>query len=184
LKKKLPPMLEIIGNEIILWDKDLASILYNKGFFGKPLGLRKTKPGKLNRPLILSFFEALYLGEYGKLNFSLDRKKISIAELRSYAGKVYEGFDGKYTVYKDFRKLGFIVKPGMKFGGDFVIYRKGPGFDHSHWVVQVEDNKTKINAIKIVRASRLASSVKKQYLISTANEENNLRYYSFEREKI
>ena len=72
----------------------------------------------------------------------------------------------------------------MKFGSDFVIYRVGPGFDHSQWVVHVEKDGAKMKAINIVRAGRLAASVKKKYLISTIVADENPIFYSFDRVKI
>ncbi|MCH8908149.1 MAG: tRNA-intron lyase [Candidatus Heimdallarchaeota archaeon] len=178
------PILELIGKEIILWDEKLGSILYSRGFFGKPLGIRKSKPGVINRPLILSLFETLYLMEGLKIRIKQDQKELSVNEFQSYANDTYDGFERKYLIYSNLRDLGYVVKPGMKFGGDFVIYKKGPGLDHSQWVVQVENDQSKITAINIVRASRLASSVKKKYLISTINDNNDIQFYGFEREKI
>ena len=61
---EFPPRIPFDKEAVIVWDYDISSILYSKGFFGKPLGLRKTKPGYQARPLVLSPFDALYLHEH------------------------------------------------------------------------------------------------------------------------
>lgn len=162
----------------------MSSILYTFGFFGKPLGLRKTKPGKQERPLVLSSFEAMYLSEYGIVQITLEDKVQSQAELEEIFSEIYNDFTRKYKIYKFMRNRGYIVRPGMKFGSDFIIYEKGPGFDHSKWVVHVEKDDIKLQAINIVRAGRLAASVKKRYLISTITNDNEIVFYGFDRVKI
>ena len=82
------------------------------------------------------------------------------------------------------RLEGYVVRPGMKFGSDFIIYEQGPGFDHSQWVVHVEKDDIELQAINIVRAGRLAASVKKRYLISTITPDSEIVFYGFDRVKI
>jgi tRNA-intron endonuclease len=179
-----PPLLKIESDTVIIWDDRIGSILYAMGFFGKPLGLRKAKPGKLNRPLVLSLFDVHYLLEHEKILVEIDGKVVIQDEFISYASEIYEDFNRKYMVYRFLREKGYIVRPGMKFGSDFVIYEHGPGLDHSKWVVHVENAATKIRAINIVRAGRLAASVKKKYLISTITKDDQPVFFSFDRVKI
>lgn len=177
------PIFELHGNYSINWDTKIGSILYNYGFYGKPLGLRKTKPGYIDRPLILSLFETLYLLKQGIIKVTKNDKLIKVEELRDLCFNKYDDFENKYIVYSHLRDLGYILKPGMKFGSDFAVYIKGPGIDHSKYVVHVEDDKTKLRAINIVRAGRLAASVKKGFLVSTVSE-SKPKYYNFERAKL
>lgn len=178
------PILKLQDDGIIVWDYTVASILYNKGFFGKPLGLRKVKPGSIQRPSVLSFFEGLYLLTHNIIEVELDGDRINQEKFIEFASAKYEDFIVKYKVYCNFRKLGYVVRPGMKFGADFVIYVRGPGFDHSKWVVHIERDEIILRAIAVVRAGRLAASVKKKYLISVSGEDKNPNFYSFERLKI
>ena len=53
----VPLKVPLMNDSIIIWDYSMSSILYSFGFFGKPLGLRKTKPGKQDRPLVLSSYD-------------------------------------------------------------------------------------------------------------------------------
>jgi tRNA-intron lyase len=42
-----------------------------------------------------------------------------------------------YAAYHYFRSNGWIVKCGLKFGSDFLLYREGPPFNHSEFAVTV-----------------------------------------------
>ncbi len=128
---EFPPKVTLMNNSVIIWDYTISSILYSFGFFGKPLGLRKTKPGLQDRPLVLSPFEALYLKEYGIIRVLDENNELESDSLRNVFSEIYEDFERKYIVYKFLRNQGYVVRPGMKFGSDFIIYEEGPGFDHS-----------------------------------------------------
>jgi tRNA-splicing endonuclease subunit Sen2 len=36
-----------------------------------------------------------------------------------------------YVAYHHFRSLGWVVKPGIKFSCDWLLYRRGPVFSHA-----------------------------------------------------
>ena len=36
-----------------------------------------------------------------------------------------------YVGYHHYRSLGWVVKPGIKFASDWLLYRRGPVFSHS-----------------------------------------------------
>ena len=42
-----------------------------------------------------------------------------------------------YAVYHHFRSLGWVPRHGIKFGVDFILYQRGPVFDHSEFGVMV-----------------------------------------------
>jgi tRNA-intron endonuclease len=181
---EFPLKIPLLNDSIIVWDYSMSSILYSFGFFGKPLGLRKTKPGMQDRPLVLSAFEAMYLSEYNIVKITVEDEIQSQEKLEIIFSDIYNDFSRKYRIYKFLRNKGYIVRPGMKFGSDFIIYEKGPGYDHSKWVVHVEKDDIKLQAINIVRAGRLAASVKKRYLISTITGDDDIVFYGFDRVKI
>jgi tRNA-intron lyase len=44
-------------------------------------------------------------------------------------------FPISYFVYKYYRSVGWVPKNGLKFGGDFVLYRVGPEHYHSQYAL-------------------------------------------------
>lgn len=40
-----------------------------------------------------------------------------------------------YTTYHHFRSLGWVVRPGLKFGVDYLLYLRGPVFSHAEFAV-------------------------------------------------
>ncbi|KAK5640766.1 hypothetical protein RI129_009313 [Pyrocoelia pectoralis] len=47
-------------------------------------------------------------------------------------------FGQNYAVYHYFRSKNWVVKPGIKFGGDYLLYKDGPGFHHASYLVIVD----------------------------------------------
>lgn len=39
-----------------------------------------------------------------------------------------------YVVYHHYRSLGWVVKGGIKFCVDYLLYKRGPVFTHAEWV--------------------------------------------------
>ena len=83
---------------------------------------------------------------------------------------MYNNFELNYLVYRDLRKQGYIVIPGIKFGCEYAIYEKGPGIDHSPYLVSVKKPNDDMSSIDIVRAGRLATSVRKRFTIAVINQ--------------
>lgn len=42
-----------------------------------------------------------------------------------------------YAVYHHYRSLGWCVRSGIKFGADFLLYKKGPPFTHAEFCIKV-----------------------------------------------
>ncbi|MEM1550811.1 MAG: tRNA-intron lyase [Candidatus Bathyarchaeia archaeon] len=173
---------EFIENFLVVWDPKGGSELYKMGFYGKPLGIPKPKGPDFNVPLILDLMEGLYLLERRIITVyeGANKSKVSIRELRSRAKKVYENFDLKYSTYKDLRDKGLIVTPGVKFGCDFAVYKIGPGLEHAPYVVSVKSKKDEITPTEIVKAGRLATSVRKRFIIAVPDlEKGKVEYLIF-----
>ncbi|KAF2171159.1 hypothetical protein M409DRAFT_19130 [Zasmidium cellare ATCC 36951] len=43
----------------------------------------------------------------------------------------------KYVVYHHFRSLGWVVRPGVKFSVDYLLYFRGPVFSHAEFAVMI-----------------------------------------------
>ena len=156
---------------LVVWSVANSRWLFNNGFYGKPLGNPKPKED-FQEPLVLDPVEGAYLLEKGKIDVKLGSKRISIKQLTARARKQLQGFDEKYIIYKDLRDRGLIVTPGIKYGCDFAVYEHGPGIDHAPYIIQVKSSNDEITAAEIVRSGRLASTVKKNFIIAVINNEN------------
>ena len=173
---------EFIENFLIVWDPKSGSELFKLGFYGKPLGIPKPKSPDFDVPLILDLMEGLYLVEKGLIRVveAPERKNVDFNDLRDRARRLYEDFDLKYLVYRDLREKGLVVTPGVKYGCDFAVYKRGPGIDHAPYMVSVKSWKDEISATDIVRAGRLATTVRKRFIIAVPDfEENRIEYLIF-----
>jgi len=123
--------------------------------------------------------EGLYLVEKKLITVKEnENKKVKSKELLKRARKLYEDFDIKYAVYRDLRDQGLIVTPGIKFGCDFAVYKHGPGIEHAPFMVSVKKTEDQITATEIVKAGRLATTVRKRFIIAVPNK-NKTQYYIF-----
>lgn len=101
----------------------------------------------------------------------MGNKKVEENELYTIGNKYIERFKELYIVYKDLRERGFIVRRGLKFGCDYLIYRFGPGIDHAPFGVEVFLSSEKYDPIDIVRIGRLLHSVRKKLIIAIVSGE-------------
>jgi tRNA-intron endonuclease len=116
--------------------------------------------------LILDLIEGLYLLENKKITIRKSKQKVTVEQLIDICRNEVHEFDKKYLVYKNFRDKGYIINPGIKFGCDFAVYEKGPGIDHAPFLIQVYTRNESISATGIVLAGRLATTVRKQFILA------------------
>lgn len=158
---------ELVENFLVVWNPDEGTQLYKMGFYGKPLGISKPKIPEFKVPLILDLMEGLYLAEQDKVTIhDSQNRKVGLKKLRQKAKQLYDEFDDKYAVYRDLRDGGLIVTPGIKFGCDFAVYKYGPGVEHAPYMVSVKNAASNITATEIVKAGRLATTVRKRFIIA------------------
>jgi tRNA-intron endonuclease len=170
---------EFIENYLVVWDPKKGMELYRLGFYGKPIGIPKPKKIDFDVPLVLDLMEGLYLAENERITVSEGPKKakVSLRKLKRIARRLYEEFDLKYAVYRDLRDRGLIVTPGIKYGCDFAAYKHGPGIDHAPYMVSVRKRKEEITATEIVKAGRLATTVRKRFIIAVPNGQGEEMQY-------
>ncbi|GAF78338.1 unnamed protein product, partial [marine sediment metagenome] len=130
-------------------------------------------------PSELSLIEAYFLLENEMITiFDVKKNKfLTSKEFFEIGQQIHHKFEEKYIIYKDLRQKGYIPRPGLKFGADFVVYKKGPGLEHSPFIAHVLPHDSKISATDIVRAGRLATSVRKKFVIANPLTAS---YYFFE----
>ncbi len=175
------PVADFLGDRGIVWDSRHGTRLYSSGFFGQPVGIRKPKSPEFDRPLELSLLECAYLVDAGMLRV-IDvsgQVPMTVDDLIRAGLLQSEEFYERFLVYKDLRRRGFVVRPGLKFGTDFAVYEHGPGIDHAPFLVHVIPQRKGVQPIDMVRAGRLATSVRKKFIIATVKESEEITYYSF-----
>ena len=157
---------ELVENRIIIWNIEDSRKLFSQGYYGKPIGMPKPKIEEIDVPLILDLIEGLYLLEKKKITITKSKQKLTVKQMSEICKKEVHEFDKKYLVYKNFRDKGYIINPGIKFGCDFAVYEKGPGIDHAPFLIQVYNRSESITSTGIVLAGRLATSVRKQFILA------------------
>ena len=171
---------QLVNTHVIIWNSDLGSQVYQLGYFGKPVGIRKPKSPRFDRPLELTLLEAAYLQQKDKIKISSKDDILTKNDFYNICKQRFSKFEDLYTVYSDLRNKRYIVRPGLKFGTDFAVYRRGPGIDHAPFLVSIFAKASTIEPIDLVRAGRLATSVRKRYVIATVLSDRQIRYYVFQ----
>ncbi len=174
-----PIPVALLGTKLVVFNNIHGSLLYGFGrYFGIPTGIRKPRNHIFERPLELTLFEGVYLLKHQIIRVVDHNTKLNLSsdELFNLADKNFPQFSDKYLIYEDLRNKNYIPRPGQKFGADFIVYRQGPGIDHASFCIQVLSKHTKISSVDVVRSARLATSVKKRFVL--ANPVNK-SYFSF-----
>jgi|TARA_B100000959_G_C14891123_1_gene586759 tRNA-intron endonuclease len=171
---------ELIENRLIIWNLSDSKKLFSNGYYGKPIGIPKPKPDDIDVPLILDLIEGYYLMVKSKIQVFKNKKKVTIQNMLKICQENHYNFDKKFQVYNDFREKGYIVSPGIKFGCDFAVYQRGPGIDHAPFLVQVYNRNENISSTDVVLAGRLATSVKKQFVLAIPYNNNRIDYIALD----
>ena len=172
----------LVGTRIVVWNTDDSRRLFGQGYYGKPLGISKPKGSDFDAPLMLDLMEGLYLIESQDLKvYDSSDRPVRLEQLRKLCRNQYMDFEAKYVVFDDLRKKGYVVTPGIKFGCDFAVYEHGPGIDHAPYLVEVFRHTDHIAATGIVLAGRLATTVRKQFVLAIPTiKEKKVEYVGFD----
>lgn len=169
---------ELVEGQGLVYDHEKGSFLFKNGFFGKPVGVRKPEPGFYDRTFSLSMFEVLYLYEKKVVTLKVDGEALDRDKITQIGRKSYSDFSSKFLVYKDLREKRWIVRPGLKYGADFSIYRYGPHLEHAPLLINVYSKDKELLGIDFVRSGRLATSVKKKWALALVLDET-VEYLTF-----
>jgi tRNA-intron endonuclease len=172
---------QLVGERAIVWNTEHGTELYSQAYYGQPVGIRKPKSPEFDKPLELSLLESAYLTKAGRIVVRDEQrnKTLSTQDLLDLGLSKAEDFSDRFIVYSHLRDRGYIVRPGLKFGTDFAVYERGPGIDHAPFLVHVIPQRKGVVPLDIVRAGRLATSVRKKFIIATLKENGDIAYYSF-----
>ena len=144
-----------------------AKEIYESLWLGQYGSYKASDRGNLNK---LDVYETMFLIENGMLRLTNINKKKLIEELKSR----HSYFSLLYSVYKDWRQNGYVVKTGFKFGTHFRIYFPGAkpfkaengDWVHSRHVVHVFPRSSRLLISEWARAIRVAHSVRKTFILA------------------
>ena len=158
----------LIGENVSSTSSEAFS-LHKKSSFGEPTGEK----------IRYSLSEALFLVEKGKMDIYLRRKKIPKKDMVRKIQRIDKRIQIKYSVFKDLRERGYIIKTALKFGADFRVYEKGerPGEKHAKWIVFADHESKRLTWHEFSAKNRVAHSTKKNLLLAIVDEENDVTYY-------
>ena len=170
--KKNPVKAYLQKERVVSENTDAARELYNQSRYGKLLA-----DGRVQ----LALTEAMYLLERGKITIAAPRgeKEINPEQFLKKATKTQKNFWVKYSVFKDIRDRGYIIKTALKFGADFRIYDRGvkPGEDHARWILYPVHEGDTLTWHEFSAKNRVAHSTKKRLLIGVVDEEADVSYW-------
>lgn len=150
-------------------DCKLARELYDKSRYG----------ALADKKFQYSMHEALYLIERGKMDVYSGRKLLGFDAFVKKASKIEPNFWTRYSVFRDLRNRGYIVKTALKFGADFRVYERGikPGEDHAKWVVFPVHEAASLTWYEFAAKNRVAHSTRKRLLLGIVDDEGSVTYY-------
>ncbi|MAG38483.1 tRNA-intron lyase [Candidatus Woesearchaeota archaeon] len=169
-KKELPKA--VFSQERVLLDKSEESKeLYDSGAFGKILE---------DKNLQIALQEALFLMEKKKILVIDGRNKnFTFKRFLKRANQIEPNFWIRYSVYKDMRNRGYIVKTALKFGADFRVYDRGikPGEDHARWIIYPVHEGSTLTWYEFAAKNRVAHSTKKRLMMGVVDDEGDVTYW-------
>ncbi|XP_050347402.1 tRNA-splicing endonuclease subunit Sen2 isoform X2 [Nymphalis io] len=121
----------------------------------------------LQEKLMLSLEEAFFL-LYGLGCLQVinnENQILNIEECWKLFSESDRYFIEKYVVYHYFRSKGYIVKPGIKFGGDYVLYREGPEINHADYIIVINYGNNISDWISLFGQIRMATTTVKEVII-------------------
>jgi tRNA-intron lyase len=150
----------------VLDDEIIGRELYERYWIGQFGTYKAAHRGKISK---LDVYETLYLVKEGGLKLA----NAKYEDVLNEAKERIKFFEDMYSVYNDWRKRGYIVKTGFKFGTHFRIYFPGASpvraekdWMHSKHVIHIFSRRSKMIISEWARAIRVAHSVKKTFILA------------------
>ncbi len=171
---------ELLKNKLVIWDKDQQKAIFEEKFFGKFIEEEKVTY------LQLSLEEGMILLERSHLNINEGKKQYNTEDFYKECCRIDPEFPQKYTVYRDLRNRGYIVKSGFKFGTHFRVYDRGVNPYKTGSKELKEHTKYNVHAVpenyvhsyqEWSRYVRLSQNIRAKALLAVVDEEGDVTYY-------
>jgi len=127
--------------------------------------------------LILSSEETLFLIEKNKIDIGA-----SFTNTLNKLSRKQRNLPERFSVYRDMRLKGYVLKSGLKFGCDFRVYENKK--EHSKWLLFVTKDSAKLQWKNFSSMARVANSTKKNVLVAIVDSENSPTYFEIAWKKI
>lgn len=139
----------VLGPDGFWCDNVTAQHLWSLGYYG-------CRPDSQSSCRLLDV-EALYLMEKHSIPvYSADGKPLQRENLRSF-----ERIDGRYRVYSEFRDASWIVRSGLNYGVDFVLYKASPDEEHARFAVLIHEADEVLSWRRLLGINRSCVGAKK-----------------------
>lgn len=175
---------ELVENRVMIWGEK-AVALYDESGFGKPLP--ENEPNRLELELV----EATYLVEKKKLKVKKKggKRALTFKGLLRIATDLVNQFHTQFTVFRDLRERGYLVKTGYKFGAHFRVYERGVKLkrgpksarEHTKFVVHCVPEESAFSLPEMSRAVRLAHNIRATFVWAVVDKESDVTYYTIQR---
>ena len=154
----------------MIFEQEVAEQLYYEAWIGQ---LGKYKQEKAGTNLSLDLMETIHLLK-GNPNIeaidSSSGRVLGVEDLVKFGMEKHPGIEDLLLVYEDWRRSGYIVKTGFKFGAHFRIYFPGAGTGKNKWVhskhiLHVFPKSYSMLMSEWGRIIRLSQSVRKTFIL-------------------
>ena len=151
------------GNVVVENAQDVEMLWYG-GFYGSS-GLSRKKrdvDSEVGEGHLLPEETVYLMKDLNVLKLLKDGKEdvLNFTEVWKWALSQHSNFSRLYSSYRYYRNLGFVVRNGLKYGCDWLLYKRGPVFDHAVSCVRVfraNDG----NWLTLLTNARIASNARK-----------------------
>ncbi len=145
----------------------------------KDTGVEKESEGKLK----LSLEEAAFLLEAGKLEIKKDSEStFTLEEFFTHALGIFSNFGARYSVYKDLKERGYVVKPGEV---DFWLYPRGTkqGEKYARYFIRILSEEESVSLKELKELLILGRNMRKEPIIAVVDDESDVTYYKVKEAK-
>ena len=132
--------------------------------------------------IVYSPYEALFLLERKNAKIIKNNKELSKENFIGIFLKHDKDFYIKFLVYKKLREKGYIVKEGLKFGGEFRVYEKHK-IQHAKYICYPFSS-PKLDTKELISKVRIAHSAAKKLLLAIVDSEEDVLFYEIDWIKI
>lgn len=171
---------ELLKNKVVIWKEEEWQKVFQEKYFGKIIEEEKVKF------LQLSLEEAMLLLERKHIQIKKEGRNVTVERFYRYCCRTDPEFPQKYTVYRDLRNRGYIVKSGFKFGTHFRVYERGVNPYRAGAKALKEHTKYNVHAVpenyahsyqEWSRYVRLSQNIRATALLAVVDEEGDVTYY-------